>query len=478
MLTRQDFQTIYEQGPDAVFAEFTALQEQMALLAARLKELEDRLGKNSHNSSKPPSSDGLAKKPVSLRPQTGRKPGGQKGHPGKTLALTDTPDKVVVHAPDQCACCGLPLAEAVAEPGERRQVADLPPLRLFITEHQSQRKTCGGCGAVTCGAFPAGVSQTAQYGSRVKALGVYLSSYQLLPYGRIAGLFADLFGARLSPATLFAAQQAGAEKLSAVLSDIKESLQQAAVVHFDETGLRVGGKLHWLHSAGTTALTYYDWHEKRGKDGMSKAGVLSDFAGTAVHDGWASYFHYGCRHALCNAHPLRELTALHEQDKQEWAASLRSHLVEIKKAVQQAREQGETKLSCLLVCRFEAQYRKLLTEGFAANPPPETPLVTKRGRIKQSPARNLLLRLQAGMEQTLAFLYDFAVPFDNNLAERDVRMMKVKQKVSGGFRSCGGADAFCAVRSYISTLRKQGQSVLPALETVFLGKPLYPILIG
>ena len=382
MLTRQDFQTIYEQGPDAVFAEFTALQEQMALLAARLKELEDRLGKNSHNSSKPPSSDGLAKKPVSLRPQTGRKPGGQKGHPGKTLALTDTPDKVVVHAPDQCACCGLPLAEAVAEPGERRQVADLPPLRLFITEHQSQRKTCGGCGAVTCGAFPAGVSQTAQYGSRVKALGVYLSSYQLLPYGRIAQLFADLFGARLSPATLFAAQQAGAEKLSAVLSDIKESLQQAAVVHFDETGLRVGGKLHWLHSAGTTALTYYDWHEKRGKDGMSKAGVLSDFAGTAVHDGWASYFH---RMPSC---PLQLPCANSRpsQDKQEWAASLRR--IGRNHPTSAGTGRNETLLPARLPLRGAVPET---TEGFAAN---QTPLVTKRGRIKQSPARNLLLRLQ------------------------------------------------------------------------------------
>ena len=383
MLTREDFQTIDEQGPDPVFATFTTLQAQIDTLQAELKALRDRLGKDSHNSSKPPASDGLAKKPVSLRPQTGRKPGGQKGHPGKTLALTDTPDQIVVQAPHQCACCGLPLAEAEAEPGERRQVADLPPLRLFVTEHPSQRKTCGGCGAVTCGAFPDGVSQTAQYGPRVKALGVSLSSYQLLPYHRLAGLFADLFGAPLSPGTLFAAQQAGAKHLAAVLADIKGGLQKAAVVHFDETGLRVGGKLHWLHSAGTANATYYDWHERRGKDGMTKAGVLSAFDGTAAHDGWASYFHYGCRHALCNEHHLRELTALHEQDKQEWAASMRSHLVEIKKAVERAREQDETKLSCLLVCRFEARYRKLLTEGFAPIPATDAPCYqTRAGQTK------------------------------------------------------------------------------------------------
>ncbi len=474
MLIRQDFQTTYEQGPDAVFSVVTTLQAQIETLQAELKKLRDRLGKDSHNSSKPPSSDGLARKPVSLRPQTGRKPGGQKGHPGKTLSLTDTPDAIVVHAPAQCACCGFSLLATDGLPGERRQVADLPPLRLVVTEHQSQRKTCSGYGAVTCGAFSTGVSQAAQYGPRVKALGVYLSSYQLLPYHRIAGWFADLFAAPLSPGTLFAAQQTGAEKLAAVLKGIQDGLQKAAVVHFDETGLRVAGKLHWLHSAGTSDLTYYDWHEKRCKVGMTHAGVLSLFDGVAVHDGWSSYFHYACRHALCNAPPLRELTALHEQQQQGWAALMRSLLVEIKNAVAQARDQGETKLSCLLVCRFEARYRKLLAEGFAENPPPQTPQKTKRGRVKQSAARNLLLRVQNGREQTLAFLYDFAVPFDNNLAERDVRRMKVKQKVSGGFRSVGGADAFCALRSYISTLRKQGRSILPALESIFLGKPLYP----
>ena len=478
MLTRQDFQTIYEQGSEPVFALVSAQQEQIALLAVRVKELEDRLGKDSHNSSKPPSSNGLAKKPVSLRPATGRKPGAQKGHPGKTLLLTEMPDAVLVYTPEQCTGCGLSLTETTAEAGERRQVLDLPPLRLFVTEHQSQRKTCPGCGTPNTGAFPEGVSQSVQYGSRVKALGVYLTSYQLLPYHRVAGLFADLFAAPLSPGTLVAAQQTGAANLSGVLSDIQEALQKAAVVHFDETGVRVGGKLQWLHSAGTRDLTYYDWHPRRGKDGMDAAGVLCAFAGTAVHDGWASYFRYGCRHALCNAHHLRELTALYEQDKQDWAGLMRSLLVDIKRTVQRAKEQDEKKLSSLLVCRFEARYKKLLAEGFAANPPPATPLRTKQGRVKQSPARNLLSRLQSGMEQTLAFLYDFAVPFDNNLAERDVRMMKVKQKVSGGFRSTGGADAFCALRSYISTLRKQGHSVLSALEQVFLGKPLSPNFVG
>src|SRR5437868_3385376 len=221
MLTRQDFQTIYEQGPDALFALVSALQEQAALLSARVKELEDRLSKDSHNSSKPPSSDGLAKKPVSLRQKTGRKPGGQQGHPGKTLSFAEAPDEILLHSPAHCACCGLSLSETDGPVGERRQVFDLPPLCLAVTEHRALRKTCPGCGTANVGAFPAEVSQAVQYGPRVKALGVYLLSYQLLPFARIAGLFADLFDAPLSPGTLCTAQQACAEGLWDVLSKIR-----------------------------------------------------------------------------------------------------------------------------------------------------------------------------------------------------------------------------------------------------------------
>ena len=373
------------------------------MLQVEVKALQDRLGKDSHNSSKPPSSDGLAKKPVSLRQKTGRKPGGQAGHPGKTLSLTDTPDQTLVHSPLQCTCCGLSLAAIEGEPtDERRQVADIPPLSLLTVEHRVLNKTCPDCGTANMGAFPQDVTQPVQYGPRVKALSVYLLSYQMLPFARVADLFADLLNAPLSPATLCTAQQTCADKLTDVLAGIRTGLHNAPVVHFDETGLRVGGKLHWLHSAGTESLTYYDWHKRRGKAGMDKAGILPSFKGTAVHDGWASYHHYACRHALCNAHHLRELTALHEQDKQAWAACMRSLLVQIKCAVQTAREQGRKRLPALLACRFEARYRKLLAQGFAANPPPAVPLVTKRGRPKQSKARNLLCRLRDGMQETLA----------------------------------------------------------------------------
>lgn len=472
MLTRDQFQTLYDQGPDVLFDLYTAMQAQIEALSARVKELEDRLNTDSHNSSKPPSSDGFHK-PKSQRRPNGNKPGGQKGHPGRNLSFSEAPDEIVVHSPSACACCGLLLEEVPGSEVERRQVVDLPPLSLVTTEHRVQKKVCPGCGCETIASFPEEAQTRVQYGPRLKALGVYLLDHHLLPYQRIAQLFADLFDASFSAGTLFAAQQQVSERLASVLSCLCQGLRQAKVAHFDETGVRVGGKLHWLHSASTASMTYYTWHQKRGKAGMDQAGVLPHFAGTAVHDGWSSYAHYSCRHALCNAHHLRELTALYEQDAQEWAGKMRSLLVAIKKQVERTKEQGHKRLSPLLEMRFEAQYRRLLQQGYAANPPPEA-IAGKRGRRKQSRARNLLNRLDQGREATLRFMTDFRVPFDNNLAERDIRMMKVQQKVSGGFRSEEGATAFCRIRSYLSTMRKQGQSVLSALEHVFRGNPLCP----
>jgi transposase len=472
MLTREQFQTLYDQGPDVVFDLFTAMQEQIDALQAHVKELRDRLDKDSHNSSKPPSSDGF-KKPVSLREKTGRNPGGQSGHPGRTLSFAENPDAIVVHTPVCCACCGKALDTVDGCELAGRQVVDLPPLSLVTTEHRVEKKVCPDCGFESVAPFPVEAETRVQYGPRLKALGVYLLDFQLLPYARIAGLFADLFGASFSAGTLFAAQQAASKRLSGVLSCMRQGLLQAEVAHFDETGLRLAGSLHWLHVASTPTLTCYDWHKQRGKAGMDSLGILPHFAGVAVHDGWSSYQQYACGHALCNAHHLRELTALYEQDGQEWAKTLRSLLVEIKKAVERAKEQERSRLSPLLEARFEARYRTLLQEGYAQNPPSQA-IPGKRGKPKQNRARNLLERLHRFARQTLAFMYDFRVPFDNNLAERDIRMVKVQQKVSGGFRSEEGADAFCRLRSYISTMRKQGQPLLSALEHVFLGSPLCP----
>lgn len=472
MLTREEFQSIYDQGPDTVFALIHALQAQIAALEARVKELEDRLGKDSHNSSKPPSSDGYKKKPVSLREQTGRKTGGQQGHNGKTLLFSENPDTLVLHTPTECYHCHSSLAEVSATEGERRQVLDLPPLALVTTEHRALRKTCPHCGTQNVGAFPEEVSLGVGYGTHLKALALYLKNFQLLPSARIVTLLSDLFGTSFSEGTLFPTEQRASESLEGFLAFVRSALLASPVLHCDETGLRVEGKLHWLHSASTEQFTLYDWHKKRGKEGIEHLGLLPRYTGVAVHDGWASYESYSCAHALCNAHHLRELVSLYEREGQIWAKEMSLLLVEMKRAVETAKGQGLCYLPKEEQEALFSRYASLLAKGFATNP--VSLGAGKRGKVKQSAGYNLLRRLSAGQSSVLRFVLDFAVPFDNNQAERDIRMMKLQQKVSGGFRTTEGATAFCRIRSYISTLRKQGYSVLPALQLLLLGKPLIP----
>ncbi len=501
MLTRDAFQQLYEQGLEALFAFYqqqaeqlhkttadlhTAqemllllteqtkeVQHQITALKNQIRELEARLNKDSHNSSKPPSSDGLGKKPTphSLRQKTGRKQGEQKGHPGNTLSFSASPDHSIPHIPTCCAGCGASLEGAVVVAQQHRQVVDLPPLRLEVTQHIAQSRRCG-CGVTTTAAFPQAAEEPIQYGPRLKALGVYLRDYQLLPFARTSQLLTDVFGATLCKATL----RACCARLEPVSETIRKALIASPVLHCDETGMRVEGKLHWVHSASTSTLTYYTCAPSRGKKGSDAAGVLPSFTGTAVHDGWCSYGQYGCGHALCNAHHLRELIPFSEEGAL-WAGKMISLLVEIKTSVERARSKRREHLSPLLEAHFEGRYQKLLKQGYAANPPPKDPPRDKRGRPKQTPARNLLLRLDTHRKQVLAFMYDFAIPFDNNLAERDLRMIKLRQKISGGFRTLSGAADFCRLRSYLSSLRKQGKNILAALESVFRGCP-EPVAVG
>lgn len=499
MLTRDQFHNLYEQGAEALFAHFQQqadqlqkakdelaaaqemllllhekgqeVQQQITALKNQIHELEVRINKDSHNSSKPPSSDGLKKKPApkSLRPKTGRKQGGQKGHPGNTLTFSDTPDHRVPHIPTCCSGCGASLENAEVVGLQKHQVLDLPPLHVEVTEHVQESRRCA-CGVTTTAAFPEEASEPIQYGPRLKALCVYLRDYQLLPFARCTQLLTDMFGATLCKATLASVLSECSTRLVPVCETIQTALIGSEVVDFDETGMRVEGKLHWVHSASTPTLTYYTCHPSRGKNGSDAAGILSSFTGTAVHDAWCSYGQYSCKHALCNAHHLRELIPFAEEGAV-WAKDMITLLVEIKAAVERAQSQEQSRLSPLLEARFEGRYQKLIKQGYAANPPPQDPPRDKRGRPKQTPERNLLLRLDTNRKQVLAFMYDFAIPFDNNLAERDLRMIKLRQKISGGFRTLEGAKAFCRVRGYVSTLRKQGKHILTALESVFRGTP-------
>jgi transposase len=469
----------YDQGKAAVIALFHNTIEQ---LVTRVKALEDQKAKNSSNSGKPPSSDGLSKPaPKSLRKRHGKKSGGQPGHAGTTLKAVAHPDRIEIYPVERCKHCQASLEGIETEGYEKRQVFDLPPVQMEVTEHQAEIKRCPHCGEKTRADFPAGVTQPVQYGAEVKVQAVYLNRYQIIPLERVSETFAELYGQGLAEGTIVEACQEAAEQVKPVNAAIKTHLtEKEAVVQFDETGSRIEGKLHWLHSASTERLTYYVVHARRGQPAMDAIGILPKLCGRAMHDGWKSYFVYQCAHGLCNAHHLRELEFLKERYPQEWETKLADLLLEIYQAVQAAKAAQASSLSSVQLVDFDQRYDAFIQHGFQANAPPERPedQPKKRGRIKQSPVRNLLDRFRDHKEAVLAFMYDFKVPFDNNQAERNIRMMKVKQKISGCFRSSQGAEVFCQVRGYLSTARKNGQSALFALRLAFAGKPYLPPFVS
>jgi transposase len=480
MVSREEIKACYEQGAEAVISLVEGLvatfHEQCEQLRGQVKELQERLALDSHNSSKPPSSNPPAQRTKSLRTASGKKSGAQPGHRGTTLQASPTPDRIVVHAAATCSDCGQSLGEVRGHPSEdRRQVFDVSPLKLEVTEHQLRQKECPWCGALTWGEFPAGVAPGVQYGPQVKALAVYWVQYHLLPWQRTCEMLGDLFGQPLAEGTLAAALTECAAALEKPEEEIKQALTRAPVATFDETGLYVAGQREWMHVASTAQLTHYGPHAKRGAEATQAIGILPVFTGRAVHDAWAPYFDYSCAHGLCNAHHLRELTFVHEQLGQGWAQEMKELLVAIKHAVERARANEATALPTAQQWRFEKRYEHLLTTGLALPENRPKPPTGKRGRPKQSKAKNLLDRLVHRQRETLAFMTDFSVPFDNNQAERDLRMVKVQQKVSGCFRSRDGAKVFCRIRGYLSTLKKQGRNVLVALRSTFTGQPLSPL---
>ena len=454
--------------------ENSALRDQVALLSERISVLEAKLAKESHNSHLPPSSDRFQRQPKSLRKKSGKKPGGQAGHGGTTLKLSETPDQVIVHPLEHCQHCQRDLREVESLHVERRQVLDLPPKRVVVIEHQAQQKCCPTCHQISSAAFPQDVRAPIQYGAALGAVGVYLVHQQLVPYERASEVIEDLLGPPMSVGTLQGLVARCAEQLEPVEQQIKAALSRAEVLHQDETGLYVAGQRHWMHVSATEHLTHYAVHRKRGKEALDAIGMLADFQGVSVHDGWRSYWQYLCQHGLCNVHHLRELTFLEEERQQAWASEMKELLLESKAAVEQARAQGRSSLHPLEVADWKARYQARLSEGYLANPPDPPPKTGKKGRRKQSTARNLLDRLSKHQQAVLLFLDNFAVPFDNSLAERDIRMVKVQQKISGCFRSPAGAVAFCRIRGYLSTLRKQGMAVLTALEQTLIGHPVSP----
>ncbi len=448
----------------ALLEQISAQREVIAVLTARVAELERRLGLNSTNSGKPPSSDGLKKPPRTrtLREASGKQPGGQTGHPGKTLRRTDEPDATINHFPTTCRGCGGALDETEAAGFNARQVFDLPePQPLEVTEHRAFSCVCSRCGEQTQAPFPEDVTAPVQYGKRIGAFVVYLLHYQLLPEKRLMELMADLFGIKMATATIARISQQAAARFQAFSETVRDEVAKAPVKHMDETGFRIGGKTQWLHIACTLLLTFYRVSAKRGS-------LLANVTGIAVHDHWKPYYTLtGVVHALCNAHHLRELQALIEIEKEDWARKMWRLLRRACHATNLARERGLA-LNPRLLALIDRCYETILTEGFAFHEA-QDPLIStadqakRRGRPKRRTGHNLLLRLRARKPDVLRFLTDPAVPFTNNLAERDGRMMKLRQKISGGFRSLAGAEDFAVIRTLISTARKQDWNLLATL---------------
>ena len=456
-------------GPsrEELIALIQSLLADNAALKARVAELERRLGLNSSNSGKPPSSDGL-KKPArvaSLRERSAKKPGGQSGHKGETLRQSADPDAIVDHFPTICSGCGGALTPGMALDHAARQVHDLPePRPLVVTEHRAHVCECAGCGARTRGAFPEGVNAPAQYGMRIAAFVVYLTHQQLLPQKRLVALMADLFGVRIAAATLEGMSRACAARLKGFSETVRDLVAGAPVKHMDETGFRIGGKTQWLHVACTILLTFYRTCARRGS-------LLAGVTGIVVHDHWKPYYTMtGALHALCNAHHLRELKALVEIEKEDWARQMQRLLRRACHAANLARERGVPLKPGLVAC-VERRYDAIVAAGLAFHEkqPPLARAVARsggktRGRAPRRTGHNLLLRLLTRRSDTLRFLRDPAVPFSNNEAERDVRMMKLRMKISGGFRSQEGADDFAIIRGFLSTARKQGWNIIEALR--------------
>lgn len=451
------------------------LQEQLAQQESLIQALRDQLAKDSHNSGKPPSSDGLKKPKTKSQRQKGQHPkGGQPGHKGGTLNMVGNPDHIAAHPVDVCPHCQTDLSIVEVTGYERRQVFDIPPIRIEVTEHQAVVKQCPCCHKEVKGDFPDSVTQPTQYGPHILAQASYLNNYHFIPLARTEEVLTDIYGQSPSESVIMAANRRLASATQGSLVSIKEQLVAARVVNFDESGLRAIGKLHWLHVASTPGLTHYHVHEKRGKEGMAAGDILPRFQGYAVHDHWAAYLAFGQgQHTFCNAHHLRELEFIHEQYQQSWAVDMAQLLRDIHQEVK-ATPLPAMSLPADRLLHYSAAYDKILADGLAVNPPPTDPPPKKRGRPKQTPPKNLLDRLQTHKTGVLAFMADFDIPFDNNLAEQDIRMMKVKQKVSGTFRTKEGADTFAAIRSYISTARKQGHNAITAVYDAFVGHPFMP----
>lgn len=465
-----DYILLLQQQVESLRQQVDATQQQVKTLQQKVTSLEAQLQQSSRNSNKPPSSDGFKKPaPKSLRKNGERKPGGQQGHSGHTLKKVASPDHIHIIPLNQCVC-GKDLSQTPAIDHDCRQVFDLPEPRLEVTENRAEIKYCADCGQTVRAAFPSGVTAPAQYGLRFQSLLLYWRHQQLLPTERITQMCLDLYGQSISEATIFQATACGYQQLESFEAIVIKQLQSSSCAHADESGMRVQGKLHWLHSCSTPEVTHYFVHTKRGLEAMQAGGILPVFKGRLIHDFWKPYFRLECEHGLCNPHLLRELQALSELDHQPWTSDLSQLLLDMN----EFSKTQKVVPSPQDLDPWLKRYETILQAGWKLNPILPSSNPPKRGRPKHSKAQNLLDRMQTHRNSILAFLFDPTVPFSNNLAEQDIRMLKVQQKISGCFRTLKGAQHFCRIRSYLSTARKQSRNIFSAIVSALSGQPFIP----
>ena len=433
-------------------------------LEFRIKELEGRLHQNSSNSHKPPSSDGLKKVIKNNRVPTNRKSGGQKGHEGKTLKMVEHPDKIIFHSVKGICDCGKDLEEAEVLRIERRQVFDLPKKLCEVTEHQIEVKRCE-CGRIHRGECE--LRGNTQYGDTMKGLVVYLIQ-QKMSYEQVQQFMEEVFGLPLGGGTIEAANKECYERLEESERQIKEGLLGSKVIHCDETGIRCANKTQWVHVTCNERFTYYFLHLKRGKEAMDEIGILPRYKGNCVHDRWSSYERYECEHSYCNVHLLRELRFVEEEMGRKWAKEMKRVLLlgwYMKK---------RNWLSGKAIDSLMRRYEKVVEKGIEEERRYDRAIegIKKRGRKKKGKSVRLLEVFIRDREKVMRFIHNKDTPFDNNIAERDLRMVKLKQKVSGCFRTGQGGKIFCRIRSYISSVRKQGYSVLDSIVRALKGEPV------
>ena len=460
--TDEEFKTLYNEG-------FSATNIYVQDLQNQLIKAKEKLNTSSKNSSKPSSKDNN-KRPNS-RKKSGKPSGGQPGHKGSTLRLNDNPDTTILIEPTDCHCGHLFTGEEIIVSEERRQEIDIPKPITITKEYKSIKYICPVCGEIHSGEFPNHIKAPIQYGTNLKAYLVYLNNFQLLPYKRTVDLLANLHNLQISEGTIDNILEEFSGKIDTPIELIKKAIIDSEKAHADESGLRSEGKRKWLHVIGNENYTYYFFHKSRGKNAVDEADVLPHFKGTLCHDFWTTYFQFDkCEHSLCNAHHLRELQGIIDNYGYSWAKKMKSFLEKTNKLVKNAKENEREKLSDTILAKLDKEYDEIIKNAFIETPPPPPRKKGQRGRIPKGKALCLLERLNNYKDAIVDFITDFKKPFDNNLAERDVRMIKVKEKISGTFRSDKGAQRFCKIRSLISTAIKQNQNVFETIKNIFLGE--------